>query len=57
MAELFRMISSDQAELRAERLAIMIVEGCSLEEAERQCNSEPSLFGFVGKEEQQDGLF
>ena len=56
--ELFRMMSPDQAELRAERMALMVVDGgVTADAAERFCNSEPGLFGFVGKQEQQDGLF
>lgn len=57
MSELFRMMSPDQAELREERMAIMMVDGCSEEEAERYCNSVPGLYGFVGKMEEQGGLF
>lgn len=55
--ELFRLMSPEQAELRAEREAIMLVEGASAEEVERCCNSQPGLFGFVGLMEQQDALF
>lgn len=55
--ELFRLMSPEQAELRAEREAIMLTEGASAEEVERCCNSQPGLFGFVGREEKQDGLF
>lgn len=55
--ELFRLMSPEQAELRAEREAIMLVEGASAAEVEQCCNSQPNLFGFVGLMEQQDGLF
>ena len=55
--ELFRLMSPEQAELRAEREAIMLVEGASAADVERCCNGQPALFGFVGKVEQQDVLF
>lgn len=55
--ELFRLMSPEQAELRAEREAIMLVEKASADEVERCCNSQPSLFGFVGFVDQQDALF
>ena len=57
MSELFRLMSPEQAELRAEREAIMLTEGVSAEEVERCCNSQPGLFGFVGFVDQQDALF
>jgi len=55
--ELFRLMSPEQAELRAEREAIMLTDGASAADVERCCNGQPGLFGFVGKVEQQDGLF
>lgn len=55
--ELFRLMSPEQADLRAEREAIMLVDGASAAEVERCCNGQPSLYGFVGKVEQQDVLF
>lgn len=55
--ELFRLMSPDQAELRAEREAIMLVDGASVADVERCCNGQPSLYGFVGRAEQQDVLF
>lgn len=55
--ELFRVMSPDQAELRAEREAIMQVEGASDAEVERCCNGQPALFGFVAQAEEQVSLF
>lgn len=55
--ELFRLMSPEQAELRAEREAIMLVEGASVAEVERCCNAQPALFGFVAQLEEQVSLF
>lgn len=55
--ELFRLMSPEQAELRAEREAIMLVEGASAADVDSCCNGQPALFGFVGLMEQQDVLF
>lgn len=55
--ELFRLMSPEQAELRAEREAIMLVDGASAAEVERCCNGQPALFGFVGLIEEQTALF
>lgn len=55
--ELFRLMSPEQAELRAEREAIMLVEGASAAEVDRCCNGQPGLFGFVGLAEEQVALF
>lgn len=55
--ELFRLMSPDQAELRAEREAIMLVEGANAAEVEQCCNGQPALFGFVGLTEEQVSLF
>ena len=57
MSELFRLMSPEQAELRAEREAIMMSEGASAEGVEQCCNGQPGLFGFVGRQERQEGLF
>jgi hypothetical protein len=55
--ELFRMMSPEQAEMRAEREAIMLVEGASFNDVERCCNGQPAMYGFVGRVEKQDILF
>jgi hypothetical protein len=38
-------MTQDQAENRAERIAIMTVEGMSEEEAHRYCDTKPEQYG------------
>lgn len=56
--ELYRLMTPVQEELRAERVAIMTVEGVPEDEADRVCNGNPALYGMVGREDgQQAGLW
>ncbi len=50
-------MTPDQAENRFERVAIMMVEGMSEEDAERYCDTRPDLYGIRDYTEKQEGMF
>lgn len=49
-------MTAAQAELREERIAIMLAESVPREEAEAYCDGVPSLYGIRDREEKQGEL-
>ena len=51
-------MTTAQSELRAERIAIMVIDGGLTENAaEEYCDSKPQLYGIRDRTERQDKLF
>lgn len=46
-----------QKELRAERIAIMVESGSTIERAEELCDRQPEIYGIRAQDLTQEGFF